>query len=113
MSLESTAMPELSQWSCTMVVLYQGHWALIIKTIIYGSHIMRPPPYFMAIKTKNQLQPLDVGLFDPLKTTLSAILDSLIRTSASRINKSEWLLLVSLYSSSIEAFTVDLYIFGG
>ena len=37
------------------------------------------------------LQPLDVGIFGPLKTAISSQLDRLIRTGVSRVQKVEWL----------------------
>ena len=41
--------------------------------------------------TSHLCQPLDVGLFGPLKSTLSAKLEPLFQTEVSRIRKSEWL----------------------
>ena len=41
--------------------------------------------------TSHLLQPLDVGLFSPLKSAISSSLDRLIRTKVSRIQKAEWL----------------------
>jgi hypothetical protein len=49
------------------------------------------------------LQPLDVGLFGPLKKALSAKLDPLIRTQVSRLQKSEW--LRAYVNARIVAFT--------
>ena len=49
--------------------------------------VLRLPPH-----TSHLLQPLDVGLFGPLKKILSVKIDSLIRTAVSRIQKCEWLL---------------------
>jgi len=42
--------------------------------------------------TSHILQPLDVGLFGPLKKALSENIDPLIQTEVVRIQKSEWLL---------------------
>ena len=36
-------------------------------------------------------QPLDIGIFGPLKTAMSAETDPLIRTNVNRIQKVEWL----------------------
>ena len=41
--------------------------------------------------TSHLCQPLDVSLFSPLKSTLSAELDPQFQTEVSRIKKSEWL----------------------
>jgi len=38
----------------------------------------------------NLTQPLDVGIFGPLKTHISTALDSLTRTGVPRIEKVEW-----------------------
>ena len=42
--------------------------------------------------TSHLCQPLDVGLFGPLKTALSSKLDPLLQTEISRVRKSEWLM---------------------
>jgi DDE superfamily endonuclease len=49
--------------------------------------LLRLPPH-----TSHLCQPLDVGLFGPLKRALSSKLQPLIRTEVSRIRKSEWLM---------------------
>ena len=49
--------------------------------------VFRLPPH-----TSHLLQPLDVGLFGPLKKILSAKTDALIQITVSRIQKCEWLL---------------------
>ena len=77
-----------------------GRWRILILDG-HGSHItldfikhcrdhkiilLRLVPH-----TSHLCQPLDVGLFGPLKTALSAKLDPLLQTEVSRIRKSEWL----------------------
>jgi hypothetical protein len=63
-------------------------------------HLLRLPPH-----TSHLLQPLDVGLFAPLKTALSAAMDPLVRAEVARIRKIEW---VRGYVNARErAFTVD------
>ena len=49
--------------------------------------LVRLPPH-----SSHLLQPLDVGLFGPLKKSLSEKIDPLVQTEVARIRKSEWLL---------------------
>jgi len=51
-----------------------------------------------------------VGLFDPLKTALSEIIDPLIQTKVARIRKFEWLLA---YVEARKIAFIDSNIFGG
>ena len=53
--------------------------------------------------TSHLCQPLDVGLFGPLKTALSSKLDPLLQTEVSRIRKSEW--LMAFVEARKDAFT--------
>jgi hypothetical protein len=60
--------------------------------------LLRLPPH-----TSHILQPLNVGLFGPLKTALSNKLDPLIQTEVAHVQKCEWLL--AYVHARIEAFT--------
>jgi hypothetical protein len=55
----------------------RDHKILLMRLIPHTSHIC---------------QPLDVGLFGPLKRALSSKLQPLIQTEVSRVRKPEWLL---------------------
>ena len=44
----------------------------------------------LPLHTSYLLQPLNVGIFGPLKKVLSARIDHLIRTGVARLQKVEW-----------------------
>ena len=67
--------------------------------------ILRLPPH-----TSHLLQPLDVGLFGPLKTHASAAMEPLIQAGVPRIRKEEWL---SAYLKGREKAFRSSNIFGG
>src|SRR5437763_11864992 len=96
-----------------------GRWRILILDR-HGSHItldfikhcrdhkiilLRLVPH-----TSHLCQPLDVGLFGPLKTALSVKLDPLLQTEVSRICKSEW--LMAFVEACKEAF-IQSNILGG
>ena len=60
--------------------------------------------------TSHVLQPLDVGLFGPLKTTLSQHQDRLFRLHVARVHKVEW--LIAYVKARRSAFRSD-NVFGG
>src|SRR2546423_978947 len=73
------------------ILILDGHGSHITLDFIkhcrdYKIILLRLVPH-----TSHLCQPLDVGLFGPLKTALSAKLDPLLQTEVSRIRKSEWL----------------------
>lgn len=59
--------------------------------------------------TSHLLQPLDVGVFGPLKQAISACLDRLIRTGVNRIQKPEF---ITVYNEARESAISSLNIFG-
>ena len=74
------------------ILILDGHGSH--ETLPFISHcrlhkilLLRLPPH-----TSHLLQPLDVGLFGPLKKALSTETASLIQIEVSRIRKCEWLL---------------------
>ena len=67
--------------------------------------LLRLPPH-----TSHLLQPLDVGLFGPLKKYASAAMEPLIQAGVSRVKKEEWL---SAYLKGREKAFRDSNIFGG
>ena len=54
--------------------------------------------------TSHLLQPLDVGLFGPLKKAMASCLDPLIRTGITRLQKIEWLQYYT--TARAKAFTI-------
>ena len=73
------------------VLILDGHGSHVTGEFI--AHCMRNKIILLRLPphTSHLLQPLDVGLFGPLKKALSATLDPLIRTQVARLHKSEWL----------------------
>jgi hypothetical protein len=57
------------------ILHYREHRIVLLCLIPHTSHLC---------------QPLDVGLFSPLKTTLSAHIHPLLQTQVSKVKKSEW-----------------------
>ena len=73
------------------LLILDGHGShvtgsFLVYCLINKIHVLRIPPH-----TSHLTQPLDVGLFGPLKTALSVALDPLLRKEVSRLHKSEWL----------------------
>jgi hypothetical protein len=66
---------------------YSSHVTLdfILHCLEYRIILLRLIPYISHL-----YQPLDVGLFGPLKTALSAHIYPLLQTQVSKIKKSEW-----------------------
>jgi hypothetical protein len=72
------------------VLVLDGHGSHVTGSFIahcmdYKIVLLRLP-----LHTSHLLQPLDVGMFQPLKKYLSAKLDPLIRTQVAHIQKPEW-----------------------
>ena len=73
------------------LLILDGHGSHVTGSFImhcmdHRIALMRLPPH-----TSHVLQPLDVGLFGPLKTALSKHQDNLFRLQVARIRKVEWL----------------------
>jgi len=74
------------------LLILDGHGShvtgsFLVNCLINKIHVMRLPPH-----TSHLLQPLDVGLFGPLKTALGTALDPILRKEVSRLQKCEWLM---------------------
>ena len=74
------------------LLILDGHGSHVTGSFImhcmdHRIALMRLPPH-----TSHVLQPLDVGLFGPLKTMLSTHQDALFRLHVARIRKVEWLI---------------------
>lgn len=74
------------------VLICDGHGSHVTGSFIAhcmknNIMLLRMPPH-----TSHLLQPLDVGLFGPLKRYLSSALNPFVRANISRISKREWLL---------------------
>jgi hypothetical protein len=72
------------------ILVLDGHGSHVTGGFIahcmdYKIVLLRLPPH-----TSHVLQPLDVGIFKPLKTYLSSKLDPTIRTQVARLQKPEW-----------------------
>jgi len=73
------------------VLILDGHGSHI--TVDFISHCREHKVLLLRLipHTSHLCQPLDVGLFGPLKRTLSVKIQPLIQTEVSRIHKPEWL----------------------
>jgi len=92
------------------LLILDGHGSHVTGSFImhcmdYRIALMRLPPH-----TSHVLQPLDVGLFGPLKTTLSTHQDTLFRLHVARIRKVEW--LIAYVKARATAFRPDNIIGG-
>ena len=82
---------ELSDDACKLrVLIFDGHESHLSSQFLAHAldnniHLLMLPPH-----TSHLLQPLDVGVFGPLKSAMSKCLDKLIRTGISRLEKVEW-----------------------
>ena len=72
-------------------MILDGHGSHI--TVDFISHCRKHKVLLLRLipHTSHLCQPLDVGLFGPLKRTLSVKIQPLIQTEVSRIHKPEWL----------------------
>jgi hypothetical protein len=73
------------------MLILDGHGSHVTGSFImhcmdHRIALMRLPPH-----TSHVLQPLDVGLFGPIKTALSEQQDALFRLQVARVRKVEWL----------------------
>lgn len=73
------------------LLILDGHGShvtgrFLVHCLISRIHIMRLPPH-----TSDLTQPLDVGVFGPLKTALGIALEPILEKEVSRLHKSEWL----------------------
>ena len=92
------------------ILILDGHGSHVTGGFIahcmdYKIVLLCLPPH-----TSHLLQPLDVGLFGPLKKVLSAKLDPLIRTQVARIQKPEW---VNAYAQARVATFTSGNVWGG
>jgi len=92
------------------VLILDGHNShvngeFIAQAYLNNILLLRLPPH-----TSHLLQPLDVGLFGPLKKYASAAMEPLIQAGVSRVKKEEWL---SAYLKGREKAFRDSNIFGG
>ena len=73
------------------VLIFDGHDSHITSELL--AHALKNNIHLRMLPghTSHLLQPLDVGLFGPLKSAMSACLNTLIRTGVSRIVKVEWM----------------------
>ena len=72
------------------VLIFDGHESHLSSEFLAHAlnnniHLLMLPPH-----TSHLLQPLDVGVFGPLKSAMSKCLDQLIRTGIARLEKVEW-----------------------
>ena len=72
------------------ILIFDGHDShltspFLLHSIEHNIHLLMLPAH-----TSHLLQPLDVGVFGPLKSAMSKCLDRLIRTGISRLQKVEW-----------------------
>ena len=72
------------------ILIFDGHdshltSSFLLHSIEHNIHLLMLPAH-----TSHLLQPLDVGVFGPLKAAMSKCLDQLIRTGISRLQKVEW-----------------------
>jgi DDE superfamily endonuclease/Tc5 transposase DNA-binding domain len=92
------------------LLILDGHGSHVTGSFImhcmnHRITLMRLPPH-----TSHVLEPLDVGLFGPLKTALSKHQDNLFRLQVARIRKVEW--LIAYVKARQTAFRPD-NVFGG
>src|SRR5436305_10847299 len=79
------------------ILILDGHESHITSQFLFHCFhnniiVLRLPPH-----TSHILQPLDVGIFGPLKTYLGQELEKFMRAEVTRIKKGEWL---DAYSSA-------------
>ena len=72
------------------VLIFDGHDSHVSSSFLYHSLENNIHLLMLLAHTSHLLQPLDVGLFGPLKSAMSGCLDALIRTGVPRIEKAEW-----------------------
>jgi DDE superfamily endonuclease. len=81
--------PSESKWTNTSLDLrwtWQSYYApLILHCLQYNIILVLLPPH-----SSHLLQPLDVGVFGPLKKILSKYLSKLLSTGVHRLEKYEW-----------------------
>jgi hypothetical protein len=72
------------------ILIFNGHDShltspFLLHSLQHNIHLLMLPAH-----TSHLLQPLDVGVFGPLKGAMSKSLDRLIRTGINRLQKVEW-----------------------
>ena len=74
----------------TRLLIYDGHGSHVTGRFL--SHCLKHDIQVVLLlpHTSHLLQPLDVGVFSPLKHYLSRNLDKLVRTEIAKVEKCEW-----------------------
>jgi hypothetical protein len=74
----------------TRLLIYDGHGSHVTGSFL--SHCLKHDIQVVLLlpHTSHLLQPLDVGVFSPLKHYLSRNLDKLVRTGIAKVEKCEW-----------------------
>ena len=76
---------------CTRLLICDGHDSHISATFMRHCYDNNIAVFLLIPHSSHLIQPLDVGVFSPLKAAMKSQLNTIFRTGIARLKKAEWI----------------------